>query len=207
MRRFRQDFPMQFANEADLRNLGTPSATSRRQLVAPPTAHLYSKCGSAWSTVEVDSVLGAVIAVVGTLLGSVTTYAFQRRTADRAGTVAHNERLRQERLAAFTEFARSVTDLRRIAYDRWHRSREDRASQEYRTVHDEYYRIYTIARNAEIKIRLLTNDAALATLVDQAVERATEIKDAGSEQERAARGERAKQALDAFVSAAFDKLR
>ena len=45
-----------------------------------------------------SAVLVSLIAVAGTLLGSLSTYIFQRRTALRAEVVARNERRRQDRL-------------------------------------------------------------------------------------------------------------
>jgi hypothetical protein len=42
----------------------------------------------------------------------------------------------------------------------------------------------------------------MVELADDAIEDATQIKDAGTEEDRAARGERAKAALDAFLIAA-----
>jgi membrane protein YqaA with SNARE-associated domain len=48
----------------------------------------------------VDVLFASMIAVAGTLLGSTTTYIFQRLTAGRAEEFARNERLRQERLVA-----------------------------------------------------------------------------------------------------------
>jgi hypothetical protein len=72
------------------------------------------------------SIVSAIIAVVGTLLGATTTYVFQRIDADRKDRIARNERFRQERLAVYTELAAAVTDLRRAAHDRWHRHQDDR---------------------------------------------------------------------------------
>ncbi|WP_440107621.1 hypothetical protein [Streptosporangium sp. H16] len=60
-----------------------------------------------------SAALGSLIAVLGTLLGSFSTYLFQQRTAIRAEAVAREERLRQEHLAAYSEFASAVTELKR----------------------------------------------------------------------------------------------
>jgi hypothetical protein len=154
-----------------------------------------------------ESVLSAIIAIIGTLLGSATTYAFQRASSDRTERIARIERFRQERLAVYTEFAGAITDLRRAAYDRWHRYQESPEGAEFAIARDEYYRIYSSTKNIQIKLRLLTDDVELAELAHHAVERATEIKDADAEQDRAVRGERAKLALDAFVTRASARLR
>ena len=60
-----------------------------------------------------NAVLASLIAVAGTLLGSLSTYLFQRRNALRAETVARDERLRQEQLAACSEFAAAISELKR----------------------------------------------------------------------------------------------
>lgn len=52
-----------------------------------------------------QGLLASVIAVVGTLLGSTVTYVFQRVNAGRVERFARDERLRQERIAAYSGFA------------------------------------------------------------------------------------------------------
>jgi hypothetical protein len=52
-----------------------------------------------------QGLLASVIAVVGTLLGFTVTYVFQRVNADRVERFARDERLRQERIAAYSGFA------------------------------------------------------------------------------------------------------
>lgn len=43
-----------------------------------------------------EVLLASLIAVIGTLLGSVTTYLFQRQTVERAERFARQERVRQD---------------------------------------------------------------------------------------------------------------
>ncbi|MGW9600585.1 protein kilB [Streptomyces albidoflavus] len=61
---------------------------------------------------------GSVIAVVGTLLGSVTAYLLQQRTArkDRAETRRHEER--RDRIAAVTALTVALADHRRAMWVR-----------------------------------------------------------------------------------------
>jgi hypothetical protein len=154
-----------------------------------------------------SSVVSAVVAVIGTLLGATATYVFQRIDADHKDRSLRGERFRQERLAVYTEFAGAVTDLRLAAYDRWHRYQEDPNSTAYAAARDEYWKLYAVARNVQLKLRLLTDDTNLVRLVHEAVERASEIKDADAEPERQHRGEQAKRALDDFIWAASCRLR
>jgi membrane protein YqaA with SNARE-associated domain len=67
----------------------------------------------------VDAWMGNVIAVAGTLLGSVAGYVFQRLNAGRTERFARDERLRQERMAAYSGYAGAVTDLRRAVVSLW----------------------------------------------------------------------------------------
>jgi hypothetical protein len=129
-------------------------------------------------------VASAIIAVVGTLLGATATYVFQRIDADRKDRIARSERLRQERLAVYTELAAAVTDLRRAAHDRWHRHQEDPDGAAFAAARDHYYKVYAVAQNVQLKLRLLTDDTDLVEVAQQAWERATEIRDADKEQER-----------------------
>jgi hypothetical protein len=151
--------------------------------------------------------MSAIIAVAGTLLGATATYVFQRVDADRKDRSARTERLRQERLAVYIELAAAVTDLRRAAHDRWHRHDEDPDGAAFTAARDHYYKVYGMARNVQLKLRLLTDDTDLVEVAHQAFERATEIKDTDREQERKGKGEQAKHALDEFISAASRRLR
>jgi hypothetical protein len=153
------------------------------------------------------SIVSAIIAVVGTLLGATATYVFQRIDADRKDRIARTERFRQERLAVYTELAAAVTDLRRAAHDRWHRHQEDPDGAAFTAARDHYYKVYAAARNVQLKLRMLTDDTDLVDVAHQAWERAADIKDADEEDERRRKGEQAKQALDAFILAASKRLR
>jgi len=50
--------------------------------------------GSTWSTSSVNALLAGLIGIAATLLGSLTTYLFQSRTAERAQSFERDERLR-----------------------------------------------------------------------------------------------------------------
>ncbi|WP_269855624.1 hypothetical protein [Streptomyces sp. RPT161] len=65
------------------------------------------------------AVLPSVIAVLGTLLGSTVTHAFQRRTAERAARLTRDEKLRQERIDAYCGYAGALLEYRRVLVQRW----------------------------------------------------------------------------------------
>jgi hypothetical protein len=155
----------------------------------------------------VEAIWSTLIAVAGTLLGSASTYLFQRASANRADQATRIEQRRQERLAMYAEFVGAATALRASAYDRWHRHQEDPDGPSYLAARDDYYQSYERARSAYTKLRLLTSSQQLVERADATIEQATQIKDADTEADRAARGGEAKRALDAFLNAASADLR
>jgi hypothetical protein len=68
-----------------------------------------------------SAVLVSLIAVAGTLLGSLTTYLFQRQTARHTEATARAERLRQDRLVACGDFIAAVTEVKRAVITAWFR--------------------------------------------------------------------------------------
>jgi membrane protein YqaA with SNARE-associated domain len=68
-----------------------------------------------------SAVLVSLIAVAGTLLGSLTTYLFQRQTARHTEATARAERLRQDRRVACGDFIAAVTEVKRAVITAWFR--------------------------------------------------------------------------------------
>lgn len=61
---------------------------------------------------RVEVVATSLVAVLGTLLGSVATYWIQRSTVRQQEGLARAERLRQERVEAFTGYGGALHDYR-----------------------------------------------------------------------------------------------
>ena len=99
--------------------------------------------------ITVSAVYASLIAVVGTLLGSLSTYLFQQRTA--AG--ARKERLRQDRVAACSEFAAAITNLKTGVVAAWLR-RADR--DEHRAALAEADRLGALAETARFRLLLVS---------------------------------------------------
>jgi hypothetical protein len=102
-----------------------------------------------WSTHPVSAVYASLIAVFGTLLGSLSTYLFQQRTA--AG--AREERLRQERVAACSEFAAAVTSLKTGVVAAWLRRADPDA---YPAAQAEADRLGSLAEVARFRLLLVS---------------------------------------------------
>jgi hypothetical protein len=110
-----------------------------------------------------SAVYASLIAVFGTLLGSLSTYLFQQRTAAEARedrlrheAEARQERLRQERAAACSEFAAAVNKLKTGVVAAWLR-RED--PDEYPTALAEADRLGSLAEVARFRLLLVSGQA------------------------------------------------
>ncbi|MFF4838378.1 hypothetical protein [Streptomyces sp. NPDC001315] len=80
---------------------------------------------SLWSTPVVQAVLTGLVAVLGTIVGSVVTYIFQRKTAERSERFARDEWLLQQRMDTYSAFSEVLMDFRGAQYNRWYRLRDD----------------------------------------------------------------------------------
>ncbi|TXK35129.1 hypothetical protein [Nonomuraea sp. C10] len=149
-----------------------------------------------------ESVITSLVAIAGTLLGATATYVFQLRTARQARQSAREERLWQERLAAYSAFAGALTDFRKSQNDRWHREQEDPQSAAYLTARDDSYRQRANATAALFRLRLVTTNRELEELASLALRSTEEIHEAADEQDRTDRGRKARRALLDFTQAA-----
>ncbi|MFI9381501.1 hypothetical protein [Kutzneria sp. NPDC052558] len=153
--------------------------------------------------------LASVIAVAGTLLGSISTYVFQRAGAARAERFTRDQRLREERIAAYSAYAAAITDLRRGVITLWftRRRHADGADPEVWSARAEADRLGAAAAHARFRVRLLAGDDALVALAIAAAEPIGDIAAAADRTELTGHEERSEQALGAFITAAGDQIR
>lgn len=150
---------------------------------------------------KVSCVITALIAVAGTLLGAAFTHYFQRVNADR--TLRQNlvERLRQDRLTAYHDFATAVIEYRHHQIKRWHRLKQDPDAEAH--TRSEAYDKKAAASSQLLKIKLLTSDEQLLQLADQAINASLAIQrggvSPGTAEEHETRYLQARAAIDAFV--------
>ena len=114
----------------------------------------------------VSAVMTSLIAVAGTLLGSFSTYLFQRRTALRAEAATRSERLRQEQLAACGGFAAAITELKRAVIATWFKRDQDVA--ELHAMLGESDRFGAAAEAAKFRMLLVTDDDEVRRRADSA---------------------------------------
>lgn len=153
-----------------------------------------------------EAVLASLIAVTGTLLGSVITFAVQRRTSAQAEAFARSQQLRQERLTAYSAYAGAVTALKQATVALWFRLREAPDSPETRHAFTECDRLGAATENVQFQVRLLAEDSALAALAASAFDAVTPLRTASARAELAAREQDLQDALDAFITAATTQI-
>lgn len=145
----------------------------------------------------------SIIAVAGTLAGSGLTYLFGRLTARRSERVARDERLRQERIAAYTAFAGALTDLRQAVITRWLTEQSD---QDAKAAWTEADRRGAAADHARFTVQLLTDDAELLRLADAAFEPISALGEATDRAELRQHEDRGQEILTAFIQTARRQL-
>jgi hypothetical protein len=147
-------------------------------------------------------VLASIIAVFGTLGGVTASHVVQGKIGERNESIARDERLRQERLAAYNSFAGAVMDLRRAQYDRWHRRRSEEYQRDPEGVRAKSSRLRSTAWSAFYRFKLTSNDEELTSLAKQAVEAAAHVYDARNSADLQKRSERARACIDDFITSA-----
>ncbi len=161
-----------------------------------------------------SAVVASLIAVAGTLLGSFSTFQFQQKVAQRTEVTARHERLRQDRLAACTEFAAAISDLRRAVIAVWFRSRRARAAADdnqavadYYSAHADADRLGAVAHSAKFRMLLLIDDRGLRELADGAFEEIDVIMPAADKAAVEVLDVKFEAHMSAFMAAAAQLLR
>ncbi|MGW3650015.1 hypothetical protein [Streptomyces sp. NPDC000878] len=149
-----------------------------------------------------EVVLASLIAVAGTLLGSIITFTFQRRSSTQAEVFARSLQLRQERLTTYSAYAGAVTALKQGTVALWFSLRRDADSPETRQAFTECDRLGAATENAQFRVRLLAEDDMLVTLAASASDAISPIRRAATRTELAEREQELQDALNAFIVAA-----
>ncbi|WP_344821452.1 hypothetical protein [Actinocorallia longicatena] len=144
----------------------------------------------------------SIVAALAALSGSTLTYLFQRRTARDNERFSREQRLWQERVAAYSSFVAAATDFRRSQNDRWHLEREDPQSAPFIAAREESYRLRAQATAAACRVRLVCGDPEIGRHAQRALDIATDVHLGIDENDRATRGAAARQALDEFLTMA-----
>ncbi|GAA1287086.1 hypothetical protein Psi02_52930 [Planotetraspora silvatica] len=149
---------------------------------------------------SVEAVLTALLAVTGTLLGSLLTFVFQRRTTDRAERFTLATRLREERMVIYSGFAGAVLEFRGAQYDRATLRGREGHELEYQAAKAESLRLKASAWHAVYRIRLIADEPDVIRLAEAAMDLAADMHHAEIGEPLKARSEEVRRAIEAFVS-------
>jgi hypothetical protein len=142
------------------------------------------------------AVLTTVIAVAGTLLGTIVGYVFQRRHAARA-----------EQRAAVLAFANAITQVILNQQDRWHRADEHPGGPEDLAAQRESHRLRNIARQAMNGVALHVPIAAVLTQAEATFRTASDVHTAPTAADRTARSRAAHESVRVFITLASKSIR
>ncbi|MFI0014036.1 hypothetical protein [Streptomyces griseus] len=140
----------------------------------------------------------SVVAVVGTLLGAVVTYLFQRQTAARTERFSRSEALRQERTATYSSFAAAAEEYRHGQAGRWYRMRQSHTADAFIEARDEAHRLRTATRQVLYRVKLLTDDPEVVGAAEEAYRRTRDVSTAQDQAEHDALDAGAREAIEAF---------
>ncbi|MEV5570537.1 hypothetical protein AB0L06_10825 [Spirillospora sp. NPDC052269] len=111
----------------------------------------------------------SLIAVVGTLLGSLVTYSFQRRISERTEKFSLERQLREQQVSVLSEFARAVADYRGGQTDLWHRANENAGSAAHEEARLRSHRLRAVVNQELYRLKILVSDPALTQAAEAAL--------------------------------------
>jgi len=152
--------------------------------------------------IAVVAAVSAIIAVLGTLLGSALTYVFQRRSAERSEDFSFQQQLRTERISAYTAFAVAASEFRRGQHDRWHRQDEVPGSDSAFSARIESYKLKGVALQALLQVQLVANDPVLVTEAKKAYDLTTVLHRAATDPDLDTAGNEAREVIERFIALA-----
>ncbi|GAA2103408.1 hypothetical protein GCM10009801_78330 [Streptomyces albiaxialis] len=149
-----------------------------------------------------ETVIASAIAVLGTLFGAGLTHVFQLRAAARTEEFARNERLRQERLDAYSAYAGALVNYRRAVVHRWYCEHEDPPPSDPDEAKVRTYDLRSAAQEALFRVRMLTDDAVVRERAEAAFGGIEVMHRSGDREVLDRRRGETRAAIDAFVDAA-----
>jgi hypothetical protein len=149
--------------------------------------------------INMDGAITAIIAVLGTLLGSAMTHVFQRRSSERTERFTLQQQLRAERMAVYSDFGGALSEARRGQYDWWHRHNEGPDGPAYLTARDEAYKLRGLAAHALFRVQLVASRQTMVDIARRAYDLTADIHHAATEAELRTLGKQAKETLEEFL--------
>lgn len=148
-----------------------------------------------------ETIIASAIAVLGTLLGSGLTLAFQQRTTDKGHQFTRHERLRQERLDAYSAYAGALINYRRCLVHLWFCEHEQPPHEDPGVVRVRAYDLRSNAQEALFRVQMLTDDEALSEAAEAVLEDVTALPKTNSRTELDERREKTRDDISRLVRA------
>ncbi|MCA1221312.1 hypothetical protein [Streptomyces sp. 8L] len=143
-----------------------------------------------------------VLAVIGTLLGSIVTGTFQHLAAGRAERAAASAQLRRDRLDAVTALASAGSDHRRALWMRGEARLRGASNDVLEELRTESHGTRSAITRPLVALRLLVPDAAIHAAAQAMVVATYDMVDAASIGELTSAQDTARAAHDRFIDAA-----
>jgi hypothetical protein len=131
----------------------------------------------------VETIIASGIAVLGTLLGSGITLAFQQRTVDRSHRFTRREKLRQERLDACSAYAGALINYRRCLVHLWFCEHEQPPPEDPDVVRVRAYDLRSAAQEALFRVQMLIDDETLSRAAEDVLADVTALSKIGGRTE------------------------
>ncbi|MGW5613617.1 hypothetical protein [Streptomyces sp. NPDC003877] len=130
-----------------------------------------------------ETIIASGIAVLGTLLGSGITLAFQQRTVDRSHRFTRREKLRQERLEACSAYAGALINYRRCLVHLWFCEHEQPPPEDPDAVRVRAYDLRSAAQEALFRVQMLIDDETLSRAAEDVLADVTALSKIGGRTE------------------------
>jgi hypothetical protein len=148
---------------------------------------------------NMDGAIAAIIAVVGTLLGSTLTYVFQRKSSERAERISLQQQLRTERLTVYSDFGGALTEARRGQWNWWEPCNKNPDSPDCDAGRIEAFRLLSFAAHTLFRVQLVAGSQGIVDAAHAAYELTRNVHRANTESELRSLDQEAKEALQKFM--------
>ncbi|WP_438319641.1 hypothetical protein ACSHWO_36900 (plasmid) [Streptomyces sp. HUAS TT3] len=146
-----------------------------------------------------DAMFTSLIAVAGTLLGSVMTHLFQQRSERRTQEDSRAERLRQERLEVYGSYAGLLVEFRQALLHHWFCVHEGRDAEDEVALRARSFELRSAAQNALFRLRLIAEEPEVLAAAEAAFVEVGGLNQPADLDTLLPRRDAARELIDAFV--------
>jgi type II secretory pathway pseudopilin PulG len=148
------------------------------------------------------AIIGGGLAIVGGLAGSTLTSLGQRKRSREDKRFQFDQRLRGDRLSAFSSLAGAAMELRRAELNRWHQHHFGPNSDAFEAAKAECYRCRADARKAFFQTQLVSDNQDLNMFAKAALDGVLSLHEASTKEELDKQSEVGQDGIGKFVDAA-----